>query len=178
MAKNHYWKQFERACSRDFGGVGRFPANQGGELDFETPYAIGQCKTTGADKRSYTVHSIAELTQKIHHLGRRDSLRREKWPMVCVKVRRGAGVKSEALYCVAMVAAEEWIGSPRSLYAEYMVKERGPSLDALTDAVETLLREEPETIGVRVMGCKTQFVAMARARFLQSYTFKKAEAVS
>jgi len=61
---------FENKCARDFGGAGRFPANQGGALDFETPYAIGQCKTmkTGAARASYSVRDVMTWAREIEAL--------------------------------------------------------------------------------------------------------------
>lgn len=178
MAKNHFWKQFENRCARDFGGAGRFPANQGGALDFETAGAIGQCKTMSlsSKKASYSIKDVHGWAKSIYGLGRGDKARREKMPVVCVKVRRGAGVRSEALFCLTYAAAVQWIGKASGLYGVYDVAARGLSLNALTEAVETLGREEPDTIGLRVTGAHVDFVAMGRTRFLQSYEFAKGKA--
>jgi len=176
VAKNHFWKMFENKCARDFGGAGRFPANQGGALDFETPYAIGQCKTmkTGAARASYSVRDVMTWAREIEALAQQETARAEKWPVVCVKVRRGVAIRSETLFCLSMSAAASWIGAATALYATYPVTTHGVSLDRLTTFVEMIATMEPDTIGARVVLGRHAMVVIGRARFLQSYTFKRA----
>lgn len=170
-------------------------------MDFETPHAIGQCKTmesqkitaklekvgkrgkvlkakvtirTAKKKCSYTVGDLLKWVKAIDLLGRLTKERKEKWPVVCVKVRRGIGARSETLFCISKEAAKDWIGSAKALYEPYPASERGMTLDALTVAVEALWIKEPKTIGVRVHWSGGEFVAMGRTRFLESYQFKKA----
>jgi hypothetical protein len=175
VAKNHFWKMFENKCARDFGGAGRFPANQGGALDFETPFAIGQCKTmqTKATRASYSVRDVMTWAREIEALTQHAS-RADKWPVVCVKVRRGVAIRSETLFCLAMSAAESRIGAARALYAPYPVTTHGVSLDRLTSFVEMLARTDPSTIGARVVLERGAMVVIGRTRFLQSYTFTRA----
>ena len=202
VAKNHFWKQFENTCARDFGGAGRFPANQGGALDFETPYAIGQCKTMEArritgkaeqiGKRgkvlkrlvvirtkkkqvSYTIGDLFKWVRAVDLSGRLTTERREKWPVVCVKVRRGAGMRSETLFCLSKESAGEWIGTARALYAPYDATVNGMTLDALTTFIETMAREKSALIGARVFWSGYELVAMGRTRFLESYAFKRVD---
>jgi hypothetical protein len=174
VAKNHFWKQFENSCARDFGGAGRFPANQGGALDFETPWAIGQCKTmkVSAKRASYSIADVATWAQELATMARSKD-RCGKWPVVCVKVRRGEGVRSETLFCLSARAADEWIGTSGALYATLRVNGPG-SVESLTARVEAEMKAEPDVIGIRVTVGRRTFVAMGRTRFLRSYTFKRA----
>jgi hypothetical protein len=195
VAKNLFWKIFENKCARDFGGIGRFPANQGGALDFETPWAIGQCKTmisreaTGATTRrkgktvkvradktrpSYTLKQIAKWCQEVLALTRRGTEREGKWPVVCVKVRRGVGIKSETLFCLARRAADEWIGTTTNLLAPFDAMAGRQTVETLTAAVERLAYDEPETFGIQVtFKGHRSFVAIGRSRFLKTYQFAK-----
>lgn len=194
MAKNTFWKMFENKCARDFGGAGRFPANQGGALDFETPYAIGQCKTMVAlvetdrtERRkgkvvkvriakkgaSYRVMQISGWCQAVLACTRRGTERAEKWPVVCVKARRGAGVRSETLFCFSVTAAEEWMGETRKMMGTFDGGAKGATIETLTAAIEALGVAEPETFGVVVKSRgRACFVVVGRSRFLETYTFK------
>lgn len=194
MAKNHFWKKFENSCARDFGGVGRFAANQGGALDFETPYAIGQCKTVVAlvptsrtvrrkgkvvlvrmakKKPSYGIRDLQKWCAAVLAVTRRGTERALKWPVVCVKARRGAGMKSETLFCFAAVAAQEWMGETAKRFGAFDGSAKGATIETLTAAVEALGKTEPDAFGV-VVTCKGRdsVVVVGRSRFLDTYAFK------
>jgi len=81
-------KQFERDCAALF-GTARFPANQGGRIDFEGERIIGQCK----EVKSISLAQLTTLADEMTILGDL----RNKVGVVCVKHRAGAGHRTSPL---------------------------------------------------------------------------------
>jgi hypothetical protein len=82
------WKQFERGVARALGGK-RYPANQGGVIDVETPWEVVQCK----ERRALSLGDLTTLTGIIEEAGRTKGKR----GLVVVKVRRGRGKATTTL---------------------------------------------------------------------------------
>lgn len=91
---NKAWKQHERRCAELIGGK-RYPANQGGRIDIEGPYFIGQCK----EVRTLSLAALTKLVEEIDLLA--ESQANHPLGILCVKLRRGAGRKSPTLMIVS-----------------------------------------------------------------------------
>jgi hypothetical protein len=76
------WKSEERAVARLLGGS-RYPANQGGRVDVESPRVIAQVK----HRRVCSLAELERLAVELEALGRA----RGKLGVVVVKRRAGAG---------------------------------------------------------------------------------------
>jgi hypothetical protein len=77
---------------RDVGllvGGKRYPANQGGRVDVESPALIVQCK----ERRSLSLEQLTQLVEEIEVIAKG----RGKRGLVAVKVRRGRGKQSPIL---------------------------------------------------------------------------------
>lgn len=82
------WKQFERHAADIFEGK-RHWANSGERVDFESTYAIGQCKLV----KSLSLESLTQLAEEMEA----DGLAKDKIGVVVTKVRRGSGKCSPTL---------------------------------------------------------------------------------
>lgn len=93
------WKRFERTFAAAV-GARRYWANSGAHLDFEGPHTFGQCKEV---RRL----SLAELTALAEAVAQ-DPRARTKLGIVGVKLRRGAGRKSEPLVVLTLSQFSHW----------------------------------------------------------------------
>lgn len=91
---NKAWKQHERRCAELIEGR-RYPANQGGKIDIEGRYFIGQCK----EVRTLSLAALTKLVEEMDKLAKVGT--DHKLPVVCVKLRRGAGHESPTLMVVS-----------------------------------------------------------------------------
>ena len=82
------WKQFERHAASLFDGK-RHWANSGERVDFESEYAIGQCKLV----KSLSLEALTKLAEEME----RDGEAKKKIGVVVTKVRRGSGKSSPTL---------------------------------------------------------------------------------
>jgi hypothetical protein len=96
------WKQFEADAAGLFGGK-RHWANSGERVDFESEWAIGQCKLV-------KVLSLEQLTSLAEEMQAEGS-NKNKLGVVCVKVRRGRGKPSPTLVVMTSTMFEEWFGA-------------------------------------------------------------------
>lgn len=93
---NQGWKQLERDVGKLIGGK-RYPANQGGRIDVESPHYVVQVK----HRRSLSLEQITQLVEEIETIGRTKG----KKGLVVVKVKRGRGKPSPLL---VIQTAEQW----------------------------------------------------------------------
>lgn len=82
------WKEFETQSGELF-RTKRFWANSGERADFEGDGVEGQCKLV----KSLSLNALTKLAEEMHERCAAPN----KIGVVCVKVRRGKGVKSEPL---------------------------------------------------------------------------------
>lgn len=82
------WKQFERDAAALF-NARRFPANQGGPLDFEGPEFAGQCKNV-------KVLSLARM-EELAQAAEKDAAQSGKLGVLCLKRRAGSGRSTPTL---------------------------------------------------------------------------------
>ena len=93
------WKKFEADSAAIFGGK-RHWANSGEREDFETPWAVGQCKLI----RALSLNALTDLAEEMEAAGQRKG----KLGVVCVKVRRGMGYPSAPLVVMTFRQFEHW----------------------------------------------------------------------
>ncbi len=93
---NHSWKELEREVGRIIGGS-RYPANQGGRVDVESPTLVVQCK----ERKALSLEVLTQLVEEIEGIAKE----RGKKGFVAVKVRRGRGRVSPILF---VQSAEQW----------------------------------------------------------------------
>lgn len=98
------WKRQERDCAALFDGK-RFPANVGHRLDFESAWAIGQCKLV----KTLSLEALTQLAEEMEREGRAAN----KLGVVCVKIRRGRGTPSPMLVVVTAAQWRAWVGGRR-----------------------------------------------------------------
>ena len=82
------WKQFERHAASLFDGK-RHWANSGERVDFESEWAIGQCKLV----KSLSLEALTKLAEEMEE----EAKKKGKIGVVCTKVRRGSGKTSPTL---------------------------------------------------------------------------------
>lgn len=90
------WKQLERDVGILIGGK-RYPANQGGLVDVESPRYVVQVK----HRRSLSLAKITKLVEQMHIVGRSKG----KHGLVVVKLKKGRGKPSPML---VIQLADEW----------------------------------------------------------------------
>lgn len=93
------WKQFERECGDLIGGA-RYWANAGESVDFESSYAFGQAKL----RKNLSLNEVTKLAESLAL----DPRARVKLPLVCCKVRRGCGVKSQPVVVMTFETFKQW----------------------------------------------------------------------
>lgn len=93
------WKKFEADSAAIFGGK-RHWANSGEREDFETPWAVGQCKLV----KALSLDALSKLAEEMEAAG----LTKKKLGVVCVKVRRGRGCQSAPLVVMTFRQFEHW----------------------------------------------------------------------
>ena len=87
------WKQFEREAAALFGGK-RCWANSGERLDFTAWPFLGQCKLVKRLSLEGLTQLVEEMDEAAFEI---DKERGQVVGVVCVKVRRGSGIKSPPL---------------------------------------------------------------------------------
>ena len=89
------WKAHERRAAALIGGV-RYPANQGGPVDVESPAFVGQCK----EVKTLPFPELERLALEAERQG----IQRHKIGLCIIKRRAGSGVKTPTL--VVMTAGQ------------------------------------------------------------------------
>lgn len=82
------WKQFERHAASIFDGK-RYWANAGERVDFESEWAVGQCKLV----KSLSLEKLTRLAEEME----REGEEKQKMGVVVTKVRRGSGKTSPTI---------------------------------------------------------------------------------
>ena len=95
------WKQFERHAASLFDGK-RHWANSGERVDFESEYAIGQCKLV----KSLSLEALTKLAEEMEA----DGERAKKVGVVVTKVRRGSGKPSPTLITMTEESLKRLVG--------------------------------------------------------------------
>lgn len=90
------WKQLEREVGLLVGGT-RYPANQGGRVDVESPTYVVQVK----HRQALSLEQITRLVEEIESIGRSKG----KQGLVVLKVKRGKGRSSPLL---VVQSGEQW----------------------------------------------------------------------
>jgi hypothetical protein len=106
------WKQFERHAASLFDGK-RHWANSGERVDFESDWAIGQCKLV----KTLSLEALTKLAEEMEAEGRKKC----KVGIVCTKVRRGSGKTSPTL----IVMTEESMKALVQNKIWHLVREHG-----------------------------------------------------
>ena len=99
MPSSTSWKQLEREVAKLIGGS-RYPANQGGRVDCESPNFVVQVK----ERRSLSLEVLTQLVEEIEAIAKAKGKR----GLVAVKVRRGKGRQSPILM---VQSATQWKGA-------------------------------------------------------------------
>jgi hypothetical protein len=97
------WKRHERQAAGLIGGR-RHPANTGGRVDAESPWAVAQCKHV---RRL----SLAEL-EALAVEAERQGTARQKAGLVVVKRRAGRGQPTPTLVAMTAATFRAWAGHP------------------------------------------------------------------
>lgn len=95
------WKQFERHAASLFDGK-RYWANAGERVDFESEWAIGQCKLV----KSLSLEALTQLAEEMEA----DAGKKEKVGVVVTKVRRGSGTPSPTLIVMTEPCLKRLVG--------------------------------------------------------------------
>jgi hypothetical protein len=90
------WKKLERKVGELVGGK-RYPANQGGLVDVESPNHVVQVK----ERKSLSLSEINRLVEEIEAIGRE----RGKVGLLAVKYRKGTGHPTDILI---IQSATQW----------------------------------------------------------------------
>ncbi len=120
---DHAWKQFERHAASLFDGK-RHWANSGERVDFESAWAIGQCKLV----RSLSLEALTKLAEEME----REGEKKKKIGVVVTKVRRGSGKLSPTLItmtetCLARLVAHHVAqAAERDITNEQTCADHGP----------------------------------------------------
>ena len=124
MGKVEGWKQHERDSAALIDGK-RFPANQGGRVDVEGPWAIGQCKHV----RTLSLMALTKLADEMHKAG----LAAKKIGVVFAKIKMGAGRPASRL---VVMHEEQW-----RLMLEEIRQVKGTTHGVLADRIEAVIGE-------------------------------------
>lgn len=95
------WKQFERHAASLFDGK-RHWANSGERVDFESEWAIGQCKLV----KSLSLEALTQLAEEME----REGEKKNKMGVVVTKVRRGSGKSSPTLITMTELCLARLVG--------------------------------------------------------------------
>lgn len=95
------WKKHERRAASLIGGR-RYPANQGGPVDVESPAYVGQCK----EVKVLAFPALERLALEAERQG----LQRNKVGLCIIKRRAGSGVRTPTLVVMTASAFREMSG--------------------------------------------------------------------
>lgn len=103
------WKQFERHAASLFDGK-RHWANSGERVDFESDWAIGQCKLV----KSLSLEALTKLAEEMETDGKNHKDAKGKADpkvgVVVTKVRRGSGKPSPTLITMTEESLKMFVG--------------------------------------------------------------------